>query len=483
MTENPSDQIAVEMNTVLAAQRKAFISEGHVSAKTRIDRLDRSIDLVYDNQDQLVEVMMNDFGHRSSHQSLMADIFATLEGAKKNRKNVAQWMKPSKRKVDFPFNILGASARVEYQPLGVVGNIGTWNFPVHTVMGPMFGMLAAGNRVMHKFSEATPATGELLEQLFIKYYNEDEVRGFNGGPEVGAAFAGLPLDHLLFTGATGIGRHILRSASENLTPVTLELGGKSPVIIGRSAGIKDVAERVLAGKTLNSGQVCLSPDYIFVAAEKKDELIAQLTDILAQWFPTGLRDNPDVTSVVNVQHQQRLQSYIDDARQKGADVRNLNPVKEDFSQQQGTTKIPFTLVVDPTEDMLVMKEELFGPILVIRTYDKLGECIDYINARPRPLALYMFSKDKTEQRKILDYTLSGGVVINDVMVHVGCEDLPFGGVGASGMGNYHGYDGFQTFSHARAIYSQCKLNLQKLAGMLPPYGEKCEKTLEGMLKK
>ena len=230
MTANQPNPIAMKMNTVLAVQRKAFIAEGNVSAQTRIDRLDRCINLVHDNQNQLVDAMMSDFGHRSRHQCLMADIFATLESAKKTRKHVAQWMKASKRRVDFPFNILGARARVEHQPLGVVGNIGTWNFPVHTIVGPMMGMLAAGNRVMHKFSEAAPATGELLEQLFISYYNEDEVRGFNGGPEVGEIFAGLPLDHILFTGATGIGRHILRTAAENLTPVTLELGGKSPIL-------------------------------------------------------------------------------------------------------------------------------------------------------------------------------------------------------------------------------------------------------------
>ena len=329
MTANQPNPIAMKMNTVLAVQRKAFIAEGSVSAQTRIDRLDRCINLVHDNQNQLVDAMMSDFGHRSRHQCLMADIFATLESAKKNKKHVAQWMKPSKRKVDFPFNLLGATARVEYQPLGVVGNIGTWNFPVNTIMGPMIGMLAAGNRVMHKFSEAAPATGELLEQLFVRYYNEDEVRGFNGGPETGEIFAGLPLDHILFTGATGVGRHILRTAAENLTPVTLELGGKSPVIIGRTAEIKDVAERIFAGKILNAGQVCLSPDYAFVPVEKKDELIAEITDLVKQWFPTGLRDNPDFTSVVNERHQLRLQSYIDDASQKGgASVGGLRTLGE-----------------------------------------------------------------------------------------------------------------------------------------------------------
>lgn len=482
-TDSPIDHASAEMQRVLQLQRKSFQAEGRVSVKTRVDRIERCIDLVFDNRDKLVDAMMTDFGHRSRHQCLMADIYSTLEMAKYNKKQVVKWVRSDKRKVNFPLNLFGAKARIEYQPLGVVGNIGTWNFPVHTVLGPMIGMLAAGNRVMQKFSEVTPATGELLEALFVKYYNEEEVRGFNGGPDVGAAFASLPLDHILFTGATSIGRHILQAAALNLTPVTLELGGKSPVIIDDKADLKDVAERLLAGKVLNAGQVCLSPDYVFVPKAKKEAFIDELRGVTKELFPSGLRDNPDVTSVINARHRQRLQSYIDDACDKGGDVRDLNPLEEDFAQQQGTTKVPFTLIVDPTDDMLVTQEEIFGPLLIIKTYEDVNECIDYINAHDRPLALYLFGKDKILQRKVLDHTLSGGVTINDVMMHVSCEDLPFGGVGASGMGNYHGFEGFKTFSHARSIYTQSKINLMKLGGMLPPYGEKCEKALAGMIKK
>ncbi|WP_062270357.1 coniferyl aldehyde dehydrogenase [Endozoicomonas arenosclerae] len=477
------DVSTADMQAVLDRQKAAYLEEGPVSAEVRIDRLNRLIDLVHDHKDEMVVALSKDFGHRSSHQTLMSDIYSTLESLKHTKKSLKSWMKPEKRKAPVPMNIFGARARIEYQPKGVIGILGTWNFPIHTVVSPLAGIFAAGNRALIKYSEVTPETSALMHSLIKKYYKEEECAGFLGGPEVGAAFSGLPLDHLIFTGATSIARHVMRSASENLTPVTLELGGKSPVIISREADLKEAARRIFAGKTLNVGQVCLSPDYVFVPEDLREEFLAHAFSIVAEMFPTML-SNPDYCSVINERHYQRLQGYIQDAKDKGGDVREINPGNEDFSQQQGVHKIPLTLIVDPSTDMKVSQDELFGPLLCVKSYKKLDECIDYINANPRPLALYYFGPKKgPEVRKVLDNTTSGGVCINDVMAHVSCEDLPFGGVGHSGMGNYHGPEGFKTFSHARSVFTQTKINLQALGGMLPPYGEKADKTLAGMIKK
>ena len=470
------------MRATLDRQRQLCNKEGAVSAELRIDRLSRAVDLIFDNRESIVATLAEDFGHRSSHQSLMSDIYATIECLKHSKKHVKKWMKAEKRKAPFPMNLLGAKARVEFQPKGVVGIIGTWNFPLNTVFSPLAGVLAAGNRAMIKCSEVTPKTGELLATLTAKYFSSDEIAVFNGGPEVGAQFSALPFDHLIFTGATSIARHILRAAADNLTPVTLELGGKSPVIVSNNYPLQDAVERIFGGKILNVGQVCLSPDYVFVPEDQLEAFNQAASAYVTNMFPT-LRDNPDYSSVVNERHYQRLQSYLADAREKGGDIREINPANEDFSQQQGTFKIPLTLVVNPSDDMLVMQEELFGPVICIKTYRQVEDCIDYINARPRPLALYYFGKDQTEQKYILDHTVSGAVTINDVIFHVSCEDLPFGGIGPSGMGSYHGADGFKTFSHAKAIYKQSNINFQKLGGMIPPYGDKADKTLKAMIRK
>jgi coniferyl-aldehyde dehydrogenase len=349
---------------------------------------------------------------------------------------------------------------------------------VHIPIGPLAGIFAAGNRCMVKLSEITPETSILLEKLISKYFDESELAGINGGPEVGAAFAALPFDHILFTGATGIARHILHAAADNLTPVTLELGGKSPVIISRSADIKEAALRIVSGKALNVGQVCLSPDYVFIPKEKRDSFLGYCQEHVRDMFPT-MATNPDYSSVVNGRHRQRLQAHLDDARAKGAEIRELGQT-ESFA---GQNRVPMTVVIEPNDAMTVMQEEIFGPIICVKTYSDIEECIRFIRARPHPLALYYFGQDKTEERYVLEHTLSGGVCVNDVMTHVSSEDLPFGGIGASGMGSYHGFDGFKTFSHHRAVYHQTKMNMMKLAGMMPPYGAKCEAQLKRMIKR
>jgi len=477
-----TDTSPEQMKALLARQKQSFVAEGPVSAKVRISRLQQALDLVFDNREQLLEASSHDFGGRSRHQSLMSDIYNTLEVIKYNQKHLRKWMSATRRSVGMPMALFGARARIEYQPKGVVGVLGTWNFPIYTVIAPLVGALAAGNRAILKFSEVTPATAALMERLVSQYFDEEVVACVCGGPAVGEAFSSLGFDHIIFTGAGSIGKHVMRAAAETLTPVTLELGGKSPVIIAGDADLQETAVRILAGKALNCGQVCLSPDYVFVPEEKLQEFLRIAREWVTEMFPTML-DNPDYTSVVNERHRQRLLSYLDDAKDKGAEVHTVNPADEDFSQQADSHKMPLTLVVNPTDDMAVMQEEIFGPLIGVKTYRHVEECIEYINAHPHPLGLYLFTDDKALQKLVLDNTRSGGVTINDVFAHVSTQDLPFGGIGPSGMGHYHGEHGFKTFSHARAVYKQTRVNLQRLGGMLPPYDDKSDKTLKTMIKK
>lgn len=475
------DQSA-RMRDILKKQQEAFIQEGFVSADTRIERVMRLNQMIGENKQLIVDACDNDFGCHSRHQAEMSEVGAVMSGAQDNAKHIKKWMKPEKRKPMFPLGFMGAKARVDWVPKGTVGNLSTWNFPVYTALMPVIGAFAAGNRAMLKMSEVTPGVAEVIGDLVRKYYDEAEFAVINGGPEIGAEFAGLPLDHLIFTGSPSVGKLIMRACSDNLTPCTLELGGKSPVIISNSYDIKKAAQRIFTGKALNTGQACLAPDYAFVPAAKMDQFVAGVQEHVSTLFPTVV-NNPDYTSVVNDRHYNRIMAYINDAKEKGATVIEINPASEDFTNQpKGFHKIPMTLVIDPSDDLLVMQEEIFGPVLSLKSYNQIDECINYINAHPRPLGLYYFGENKTEERKVLDYTISGGVTLNDVMNHSSNDDLPFGGIGNSGMGNYHGYDGFRTFSHPRAVFKQTGLDLMSLAGMLPPYGDKCQKQLDKMTK-
>ncbi|MDP3460852.1 MAG: coniferyl aldehyde dehydrogenase, partial [Hyphomonas sp.] len=355
-----------------------------------------------------------------------------------------------------------------------------WNFPVNLTFTPLAGVFAAGNRCMIKPSEFTEATSELMKELIAKYYTAEECVVVTGGPDVGAEFTKLPFDHILFTGATSVAHHVMRAAADNLVPLTLELGGKSPVILGRSADLQKAASRIMAGKTLNAGQICLAPDYAFVPKDKTQEFVGAATRAIETMYPTGLKDNDDYTSVVNQRHFDRIQGYIEDARSKGAEVITLNPKSENFAQQPHH-KIPPTLIIDPTDDMKVMQDEIFGPILPIKSYNDARDAVAYINAHPRPLGLYYFGEDASEKDFVLNNTTSGGVTVNDVIFHVAQEDLPFGGVGPSGMGSYHGRDGFLEFSHKKAVYTQT--NNEILAMMRPPYGDKFRGQVKARLKK
>jgi coniferyl-aldehyde dehydrogenase len=444
-------------------QKAGFLKEGPPSAATRIERLDKSIDLLYTHGDELCAAMSADFGHRSTDQSRFSDISGSLDTLKYAKKHVRSWMRPERRATLFPLGLFGARSAVHYQPKGVVGIISPWNFPVNLSFAPLAGVLAAGNRAMIKPSEFTEHTSALMADLIAKYYDEDEVAVVMGGADVAAEFSSLPFDHLLFTGATSIAHHVMRAAAENLVPVTLELGGKSPVVIGASADMSKAAVRIMLGKTLNAGQVCLAPDYVAVNT----------------MFPSGLRDNDDFTSVINQRHLDRLSGYLEDARSKGGEVVELNPQDEDFSQQAHHKMAP-QIIINPSDDMLVMQDEIFGPILPVVTYRNIEETVSRINANPRPLGLYYFGSDTGERDFVLNNTTSGGVTVNDVFFHVAQEDLPFGGIGASGMGAYHGKAGFDEFSHKKAVFTQAGADIFGI--IRPPYGDKFRKFIGARIK-
>jgi coniferyl-aldehyde dehydrogenase len=319
-----------------------------------------------------------------------------------------------------------------------------------------------------------------MARMFAKAFSTEEIAVVLGGPEVGEAFCKLPFDHLIFTGATSVARHVMRAAAENLVPLTLELGGKSPVVLGRSADLPTAAARIMAGKTMNAGQICLAPDYVLAPEDTVSEFVGEATTAVAAMFPT-IRDNPDYTAVIADRHFDRIKGYVEDARRKGADIIELNPAQEDFSQQEHR-KIPPTLILNPTDEMSVMREEIFGPLLPVKTYKSVSDAIDYVNARPRPLALYYFGTDEAERDRVVGGTTSGGVTVNDVIFHIAQEDLPFGGVGPSGMGCYHGIDGFREFSHRKAVYQQIKTDLGPMKALRPPYGEGVRKFLASQIK-
>ncbi|MGE8068665.1 coniferyl aldehyde dehydrogenase [Pseudomonas sp. NPDC089569] len=429
---------------VLDNQRAAYLASDAWSAEQRIERIDRAIGLLVDFQDEIVEAVCADFGHRSKDFSRVAEVLSPLMTLKQTKARLAGWMQPEMRQTDR------GDAWVQYQPLGVVGIVSPWNFPVNLTFGGLAGALAAGNRVMIKPSELTPATSELIARMIQSVFNSDEVAVILGGPQTGQAFCAQPFDHLLFTGATSVGKHVMRAAAENLVPVTLELGGKSPTIISRSADFKAAVGKIITGKLHNSGQICLSPDYVFVPEERLAEFVATAKEVLARHFPR-LLSNPDYTSVINARHFERLHGYLQEARTAGVELIELNPAGEDFTGQ-AHHKIAPTLLINPGDELKVMQDEIFGPLLPVKSYESIEDVVGYINAHPRPLGLYYFGADPVEETFVLNRTVCGGVTLNDVIRHVGVESLPFGGIGQSGMGAYHGQDGFRTFSHAKAVF-------------------------------
>jgi coniferyl-aldehyde dehydrogenase len=465
------------MENILAVQKQAQLEQAVPDLAQRRQRLQGCIDLLVENHSALCRAVSEDYGHRSEHLTL-GEIQGTLANLKYTYKHLGKWMRPERRPTQFPLNLLGARSCVEYQPKGVVGVVSPWNFPIKLSLVPMGEALATGNRVMLKPSEFSPRTSALLLELVGRYFSEDEVAVVTGGPEVGAAFSALPFDHLFFTGGTSIGRKVMETAAKNLTPLTLELGGKSPVVVAPSANMESTVERLLTAKTQNAGQVCVSPDYVFVREGLLEEFIDQCRKVFVQQYPDPIT-SPDYTTLINDSHYQRIRMCLEEASEAGARIVPLS----DAAPVEALRKFPLHLVIDPDEELAVSQTEIFGPLLIVKTYKNLSECVSYINARPKPLALYLFGEDKSEQDQVLSRTSSGGVTINDIAMHPAQLNLPFGGVGASGMGHYHGHDGFKNFSHARAVFKQGFISPLKLVGAVPPLGDKFKKFIENQLKK
>ncbi|AUZ48657.1 coniferyl-aldehyde dehydrogenase [Pseudomonas orientalis] len=448
------------------AQRRAYAANPMPPAAQRQQWLKALRDLLSDERQALINAISQDFSHRSADETLFAELMPSLHGIHYTSKHLKGWMKPSRRAVGIAFQ--PASAKVIYQPLGVVGVIVPWNYPLYLAIGPLVGALAAGNRVMLKLSESTPATGELLKALLAKIFPEDLVCVVLGEADVGMAFSRLRFDHLLFTGATSIGKHVMRAAAEHLTPVTLELGGKSPAIVSADVPLKDAAERIAFGKALNAGQTCVAPDYVLVPEDRVDGFVKAYSDAIRRFYPT-LTDNPDYTAIINERQLARLNAYAKDATDKGATLIAL------YDQGQAR-RMPHSLLLNVSDEMTVMQDEIFGPLLPIVPYRGIDEAFAYINRRPRPLALYYFGYNKSEQDRVLHETHSGGVCLNDTLLQVAQDDLPFGGIGPSGMGHYHGREGFLTFSKAKGVLVKQRLNAAKL--IYPPYGKSIQTLIQ-----
>ena len=449
-----------DLHLLLDKQRQAYAAHPYPPLEQRQQWLKSLRQLLSDEREVLIDAISQDFSHRSADETLFAELMPSLHGIDYTLKHLKRWMKPSARSVDVMFQ--PASAHVMYQPLGVIGIIVPWNYPLYLAMGPLIGALAAGNRVMLKLSEFTPATGRLLKDLLGRIFPEDCVAVVLGEADVAVAFSGLAFDHLLFTGSTQVGKLVMRAAAEHLTPVTLELGGKSAAIVSADVPLKDAAQRIAWGKSLNAGQTCIAPDYVLVPENRVQGFVDAYRQVMHSFYPT-LIDNPDYTAIINERQLARLEHLKTDAVAKGA---RLIPL---YEQGQGR-RMAHCLVLDVNDDMQVMQEEIFGPLLPVVAYRDLEQALAYITERPRPLALYYFGYNKVEQQRVLQNSHSGGVCINETLLHVAVDDLPFGGVGPSGMGRYHGHEGFLTFCHAKSVLAKQRVN-SSLA-IYPPYGRK-----------
>lgn len=452
-----NDALQMQLNNQKASYRLAPAP----SCQHRINQLNELKSALLLFQDQFVEALTQDYGVRSSQDTLISDILPCVMNINYTIKHLKKWMKPQKRHAGLLLS--PAKVTVQYQPLGVVGIMVPWNFPVMLSIGPLITALAAGNRAMIKLSEFTPHTNQVISRMLKSVFSDDHVTVIEGDASVAAAFSALAFDHLIFTGSTTVGRYVMKAAAENLTPVTLELGGKSPVIIADDMPIETAVERLIYGKCLNAGQICVAPDYIFCPESKVDAFITAYQQQFQKMYGNKTLSD-DYGNVINDAQYSRLLSWLDDAVKKGAKVLSANGTEINRDSRQ----LPTQLITQTTDDMLLMQGEIFGPLLPIIGYKELPEALNYINDRARPLALYIMSFDTSVQQEILDNTHSGGVCINETVFHVAADDAPFGGIGDSGMGHYHGKEGFLTFSKAKTILSRGKLNTGKLVH--PPYG-------------
>jgi coniferyl-aldehyde dehydrogenase len=469
----PLQNAGTSLVDVLEIQRAAFNADMLPSATVRRERLDRLHEMVAANEAAIMEAINADFGGRARQEMVLTELFIVLSAIRQQRRKLARWMRP--RRVSTPLHMLPGSSEIMPQPLGVIGNIVPWNYPCQLALVPAAAQLAAGNRVMIKPSELTPAFSRLLAQLAAQYFSTAELAVIEGGVEVSRDFSALPFDHLVFTGSTAVGRQVAVAAAHNLTPVTLELGGKSPAIIDESCDLAESAPRLAFGKLFNAGQTCVAPDYALVPRARVDEFVREVSAAATAMFPT-FAGNAQYTSIISERHHARLLQLVQDAEEQGARVVRLGPA----DGAPGDRRLAPILLLGVTPEMAVMREEIFGPLLPVVPYDTLQQAIAFINQRERPLALYWFGRERRNCSKVLRSTISGGVTVNDALWHAAQENLPFGGVGASGSGAYHGEHGFLAFSKQKPIYRQARLNGFGL--FRPPYGRVFD-TLAGLLKR
>jgi coniferyl-aldehyde dehydrogenase len=491
MTNPPEMPAAVPVATretlgaLLDKQRAAF-RRSAPGYRDRLDALQALGEAVIDWKDEIARAADEDFGGRARQETLALELAPLVDGIRHARKHLASWMKP--RHVSVGINFFPARARILYQPVGVVGILGAWNYQTYLSLSPLIDAIAAGNHAMIKPSELAPCTAEVLRKLIASLFSEEYVAVVTGDAQVAAAFSALPFDHLLFTGSTRVGKLVMKAASENLTPVTLELGGKCPAILHPEFPLRTALERIMTGKLYNAGQTCLAPDYIFVHESRREEVVRVALEVARALYPKW-EENPDYTHILSIQHFERLNEYVRDAATKGATVVTFGAEPE----TQRPTDAPRTesshrdrvfvpiLLFDVDDSMLVLREEIFGPILPVMTYRDLHEALAYVNTHPRPLALYYFDLDTRRIERVLNTTWSGGVTVNDVIYHIAQNNLPFGGVGPSGMGHYHGFAGFETFSKKKGIFLQSRFSSLKF--LRPPYGPTAERVIRFLLRK
>ncbi len=460
-----------EAQRVFKLQREAYLRHPYPSYEERRQNLDKLERILVDDATAIAEAINADFGHRAFEESMMAELFTSVDGLRDTRKHLRKWMRPQRRHVSVLFAT--GSNRVIPQPKGVIGVVSPWNYPLFLTVSPLTSILAAGNRAMVKMATNSQHLCRLLAEKCRAVFPEDTLAIL---PGVGAQdFSTLPYDHIIFTGSADAGRTVMRSAAENLTPVTLELGGKSPTIVCDDFDVDEAASRILYAKLLNAGQTCLAPDYLLIPEAKRDQFVAAAKRIVPKRYPDT--NQPSYTSVIDDKSYRRLRATLEDARQKGAEIVPLVP---GMSFNDELRKIPPHLVLGVTDDMVILRDEIFGPLLPVKTYRSLEEVIAYVNGRDRPLGFYVFTNDRATEEKLIYSTISGGVTINNCMLHVAQHDMPFGGVGSSGMGHYPGHEGFLEFSKLRPVFTNPRLSLLHL--FYPPYTRMHRRVLDLLIR-
>lgn len=462
---------------ILERQKSAFSTRDVFSCKERVDALMRLNKSLKESSEKLISAMQEDFGHRSEHEIIITEVLASMIDIRITKLKLKSWMKP--RKASMSIAVMPATGRIVYQPKGVVGIMGAWNYPAFLIFSPLISVLSAGNHAMIKTSDITPRTSEVIQEMIAKHFEEDYITVITGGVDSAISFSELPFDHLIYTGNTEIGRRVMMAAAKNLTPVTLEMGGKSPAIICEDYPIKKAVTRIMMGKSINAGQTCVAPDYVLLPKSKKQEFVNEYLKAAAKRYPY-LTDNEDITWIVNDRHYKRIHGLIEDAKQKGANIIQVD-YKND-TPPVGKRIIPITIITEVTDDMKVMKEEIFGPVIPVKTYETVEDALQYVKNGERPLALYYFDNKKKRINRMIKQSISGGVCINDTMLHLAHMNMPFGGIGSSGMGGYHGFDGFVEFSHKKSVLFQRK-HFSPSVFISGPYSKRLLGILRSLVKR